>query len=335
VTLRTRGRMMDIPENGKCITIERLLQLGHEAEDLLHLRVVTNDETLQKEISTYDINRPGLTLAGDYDYFDYEKIQIFGRGEYFYLKTLLEDDKLDNLYRFFNYPVTCCLFSHGNEPPSIFIELADKATIPVLVSSLPTNILTTRLTKILEDEFAPRTSVHGVLVEVFGVGILIVGKSGVGKSECALELIERGHRLVADDIVEIRSIADTLLIGSGAKIIQHHMEIRGLGILNINHLFGVRGIRDQKQVQLVISLVEWDAKGEYDRLGLEKSAYTILGVEVPLFTIPVKPGRNIPILMETAAMNYRLLKMGYDSAKDFERQLYKRIQEEKHKNSKE
>ena len=231
--------------------------------------------------------------------------------------------------------MTCCIFSHDHEPPSIFTELADKGTIPVLVSSLPTNILTTRLTKILEDEFAPRTSVHGVLVEVFGVGILIVGKSGVGKSECALELIERGHRLVADDIVEIRSIADTLLVGSGAKVIQHHMEIRGLGILNINHLFGVRGIRDTKQVQLVVSLVEWDSKGEYDRLGLEKSVYTILGVEIPLFTIPVKPGRNIPILIETAAMNYRLLKMGYDSAKDFERQLHKRIQEEKRKNPEE
>jgi HPr kinase/phosphorylase len=316
---------MDIPENGKCISIERLLQLGYEAEDLLHLRILTKEETLKKEISTYDINRPGLTLAGDYDYFDYDKLQIFGRGEYTFLMRLIEEGKLESLYKFFSYSVTCCIFSHGNEPPAIFIEL--------LVSSLPTNILTTRLTKVLEDEFAPRTSIHGVLVEVFGVGILIIGKSGVGKSECALELIERGHRLVADDVVEIRSIADTLLVGSGAKLIQHHMEIRGLGILNINHLFGVRGIRDKKQIQLVISLVEWDAKTEYDRLGLEKTAYTILGVEVPMFTLPVKPGRNIPILIESAAMNYRLLKMGYDSAKDFEQQLQQRIQEEKHNNS--
>ncbi|MBN2322861.1 MAG: HPr kinase/phosphorylase [Spirochaetes bacterium] len=324
---------MDIPENGKCISIERLLQLGYEAEDLLHLRVLTKEETLKKEISTYDINRPGLTLAGDYDYFDYEKLQIFGRGEYSFLMRLIEEGKLDSLYKFFSYSVTCCIFSHSNEPPDIFIKLADKETIPVLVSSLPTNILTTRLTKVLEDEFAPRTSIHGVLVEVFGVGILIIGKSGVGKSECALELIERGHRLVADDVVEIRSIADTLLVGSGAKLIQHHMEIRGLGILNINYLFGVRGIRDKKQIQLVISLVEWDAKAEYDRLGLEKSSYSILGVEVPMFTLPVKPGRNIPILIESAAMNYRLLKMGYDSAKDFEKRLEKRIQEEKHKNN--
>ena len=325
---------MDIPGNGKCITIERLLQLGYEAEDLLHLRLVTKKDTFQKEISTYDINRPGLTLAGDYDYFDYDKLQLFGRGEYSYLVKMIAEDQLESLHKFFSYPVACCLFSHGNEPPNLFIELADKATIPVLVSSLPTNILTTRLTKILEDEFAPKTSIHGVLVEVFGVGILIVGQSGVGKSECALELIERGHRLVADDVVEIRSIADTLLVGSGAKLIQHHMEIRGLGILNINHLFGVRGIRDKKQIQLVVSLVEWDSNSEYDRLGLEKTAYSILGVEIPHFTIPVKPGRNIPILIETAAMNYRLLKMGYDSAQDFERQLHVRIQAEKRKNRK-
>ena len=324
---------MGISENGKCITIERLLELGYEAEDLLHLRIVTNDETLQKEISTYDINRPGLTLTGDYDYFDYEKLQIFGRGEYSYLKKLVDEDKLENIYKFFSYMVTCCIFSHDNEPPALFVELADKAKVPVLISSLPTNILVTRITRILEDELAPRTSIHGVLVEVFGVGILIIGKSGVGKSECALELIERGHRLVADDVVEIHSIADTLLIGSGAKLIQHHMEIRGLGILNIEHLFGVRGIRDTKQVQLVISLDEWDSKKEYDRLGLEKSTYSILGVEIPLFTIPVKPGRNIPILIETAAMNYRLLKMGYDSAKDFELQLKKRIDDEHHRDT--
>jgi HPr kinase/phosphorylase len=318
---------MSNSEHGKCITIERLLGLGYEAEDLLHLRIITDDKTLNKEISTYDINRPGLTLTGDYDYFDYEKLQVFGRGEYSCLKRLIEENKLETIYKFFSYDVTCCIFTHDNEPPGIFVELADKASIPVLISSLPTNILTTRLTKILEDELAPKTSIHGVLVEVFGVGILIIGKSGVGKSECALELIERGHRLVADDVVEIRSIADTLLIGRRAKLIQHHMEIRGLGILNIEHLFGVRGIRDTKQVQLVVSLVEWDSGEEYDRLGLEKSTYSIIGVEIPLFTIPVKPGRNIPILIETAAMNYRLLKMGFDSAKDFEIQLKKRIEE--------
>jgi len=315
-------------EKVKTITITRLLDLAREG-DILHLRIITDERTLQKPISTYDINRPGLTLAGDYDFFDYEKIQVFGRGEYHYLVKMINNHELESIERFFSYSVSCCIFSHGNEPPPLFLDMAEQAEVPILVSSLPTNTMNTRLTKILEDAFAPRTSVHGVLVEVFGVGIQIVGKSGVGKSECALELVERGHRLVADDVVDIRSISDTLLIGSGAKLIRHHMEIRGLGIINIKQLFGVGAIRDTKQIQLVVSLEEWDSKKEYDRLGLEESVYTILGVEVPLLTIPVKPGRNIPILIETAAMNFRLAKLGFNTAKEFNNELMHRIEQEK------
>ncbi len=310
------------------VTVERLLELAQE-EDLLHLRAVTGESTLKKEIMTYDINRPGLALAGDYDFFDYDRIQVFGRGEYHYLMKILKKNKLDSIKKFFSYPVTCIVFSNGHEPPAVITEMAEKKGVPMIVSTLPTNILTTRLTKVLEDAFAPSTSMHGVLVEVFGVGILIVGKSGVGKSECALELIERGHRLVADDVVDIRSIGGTFLIGSGAKLIRHHMEIRGLGIININHLFGVGAIRDKKQIQLVVNLEDWAEKKEYDRLGLEESVYAILGVEVPLLTIPVRPGRNIPILIETAAMNFRLHKLGYNTAKEFNKKLMKWIEEEK------
>jgi len=284
-------------EKIKCVSIAKLLELAQE-EDVLHLRIITGESTLEKEITNYDINRPGLALAGDYDYFDYDRIQVFGRGEFHYLMKIVEKNELSSIRKFFEYPVTCCVFSNGNEPPDVFKDMAEKVGVPILVSTLPTNLLSTRITKLLADAFAPKTSVHGVLVEVFGVGILIIGKSGVGKSECALELIERGHRLVADDVVDIRSISDTFLIGSGAKLIRHHMEIRGLGIININHLFGVGAIRDKKQIQLVMSLEEWDAKKEYDRLGLTESVYTILGVEVPLLTIPVRPGRNIPILIE-------------------------------------
>jgi HPr kinase/phosphorylase len=241
----------------------------------------------------------------------------------------VNNDELSSIENFFKYPVSCCIFSHGHEPPSLFTDMAEIAGVPILVSSLPTNVMNTRLTKILEDAFAPRTSTHGVLVEVFGVGILIVGKSGVGKSETALELIERGHRLVADDVVDIRSISDTFLMGSGAKLIRHHMEIRGLGIINIKQLFGVGAIRDKKQIQLVVSLEEWDVKKEYDRLGLEESVYTILGVEVPLLTVPVKPGRNIPILIETAAMNFRLAKLGFNTAKELNRELIDQIEQKK------
>jgi len=315
-------------ERVKGITVAKLLDLAREG-DILHLRIITGERTLHKMITTCDINRPGLALAGDYEIFDHEKIQVFGRGEFHYLVKIIGNRDLDSVERFFSYPVSCCIFSHGHEPPSLFIDKAEEAEVPVLVSSLPTNVMNTRLTKILEDAFAPRTSIHGVLVEVFGVGILIIGKSGVGKSECALELVERGHRLVADDVVDIRSIADTLLIGGGAKLIRHHMEIRGLGIINIKQLFGVGAIRDKKQIQLVVGLEEWDQAKEYDRLGLEESSYTILGVEVPLLTIPVKPGRNIPILIETAAMNFRLAKLGFNSAKEFNRDLMNRIEHEK------
>jgi HPr kinase/phosphorylase len=319
---------MDRLEKVKGITIAKLLDLAREG-DILHLRIITGEKTLQKTITNYDINRPGLALAGDYDYFDYEKLQVFGRGEYHYLLKIVNNDELSSIENFFKYPVSCCIFSHGHEPPSLFTDMAEVAGVPILVSSLPTNVMNTRLTKILEDAFAPRTSTHGVLVEVFGVGILIVGKSGVGKSETALELIERGHRLVADDVVDIRSISDTFLMGSGAKLIRHHMEIRGLGIINIKQLFGVGAIRDKKQIQLVVSLEEWDVKKEYDRLGLEESVYTILGVEVPLLTVPVKPGRNIPILIETAAMNFRLAKLGFNTAKELNRELIDQIEQKK------
>jgi HPr kinase/phosphorylase len=315
-------------EKVKGITIARLLELAHE-EDLLHLRIITSESTLHRIITTYDINRPGLALAGDYDYFDYDKLQVFGRGEYHYLLKIINNNETASIEKFFEYPVSCCIFSHGHEPPQLFVDMAVQSNTPILVSSLPTNVMTTRITKILEDAFAPRQSVHGVLVEVYGVGILIVGPSGVGKSECALELIERGHRLVADDVVDIRSISDTFLIGSGAKLIRHHMEIRGLGIINIKQLFGVGAIRDKKQIQLVVRLEEWDVKKEYDRLGMEESVHSILGVEVPLLTIPVKPGRNIPILIETAAMNFRLNKLGFNTAKEFNRELMHRIQEGK------
>jgi len=319
---------MDNVSKGKYITIKKLLEIAHEDEEILPLRIVTGEKTLHKEISTQDINRPGLSIAGFYDYFAYDRIQLFGQGEYHYLQKILKENKLSNIEKFFSFPIICCIFSYGNEPPSIFVEKAEGIGVPVLVTALPTNIFITRLTKILVDAFAPRISIHGVLVEVFGVGIFLIGKSGVGKSECALELIERGHRLVADDVVDVRSIADSLLIGSGAKLIRHHMEIRGLGIINIKELFGVRAIRDKKQIQLVVNLEEWDIKKEYDRLGLEESIYTILGVDIPMLTIPVKPGRNIPVLIETAAMNYRLHKMGYNSAKEFNKKLMKWIDEE-------
>jgi HPr kinase/phosphorylase len=212
-------------------------------------------------------------------------------------------------------------------PQKRFFEAAEGAQCPILQTDLGTAEFSERIMRILSEIFAPRQSIHGVLVEVYGLGILILGDSGVGKSETALELIKHGHRLVADDVVDIHCVNGNILIGAGAnKIIGHHMEIRGLGIINITHLFGVGAIRDRKQIQLVAVLEEWDSKKMYDRLGTEEQVMEFLGVSVPKLEIPVKPGRNIPIIIETAAMNERLKTMGYNAAKEFNQNILKWIE---------
>jgi HPr kinase/phosphorylase len=278
-------------------------------------------------ISSADLNRPGLALSGFYERFANQRIQLLGRGEIAYLNKLEAEGKTDTLEQMFSYLIPCCIFTHSITPTRAFFEIAEAAECPILQTDLETAEFSSRLMRILSNIFAPRQSIHGVLVEVYGLGILILGESGVGKSETALELIERGHRLVADDVVEILCVDGNILIGTGAnKIIGHHMEIRGLGIINITHLFGVRAIRDQKQIQLVVQLDEWDSKKMYDRLGMEEEFAEFLGVSIPKLEIPVKPGRNVPIIIETAAMNERLKKMGYNSAREFNQNILKWIE---------
>jgi HPr kinase/phosphorylase len=224
----------------------------------------------------------------------------------------------------FTFSIPCCIFTHNLLPGKIFTQIAERAQCPILQTDLPTSEFSTRITRILSGIFAPRQSIHGVLVEVYGLGILILGDSGVGKSETALELIMRGHRLVADDVVEIHCANGNTLLGTGAnKIIAHHMEIRGMGIINITHQFGVGAIRDRKEIQLVVKLEEWDSKKNYDRIGIEEQYMEFLGVNIPRLEIPVKPGRNVPIIIETAAMNERLKKMGYNAAKEFNQDILK------------
>ena len=213
------------------------------------------------------------------------------------------------------------MFTHAQQPTADFAALAEKAECPVLQTPLSSSEFTMRILRVLSTIFAPRQSVHGTLVEVFGIGVLIQGDSGVGKSETALALIERSHRLVADDVVEIRRVSGNILLGTGAQVVSHHMEIRGLGIINITHLYGVGAIRDRKQIQLVCQLENWDPNKNYDRIGAEENTIEILGVHVPLVVIPIKPGRNIPVIIETAARNERLKKMGYHSAKEFNRNV--------------
>lgn len=313
----------------KTFTILDLLDLDLKEHDALNLKCLSGRPGLVRELKTPDLNRPGLALSGFFEVFAHDRIQVFGRGETVYLNRLIASENTDSLKKFFSYPIPCCLFSNSILPHYDFLSLAEKENCPVLQTDLSSSEITIRLIRVLGSVFAPQKIMHGVLVEVFGIGVLITGDSGVGKSESALELIERGHRLICDDAVELRCLNGNNIVGTGAnKITGHHMEIRGLGIINISHLFGVGAIRDKKQIQLIVQLEEWDNEKTYDRFGSPESVIEVLGVNIPFLRIPVKPGRNIPIIIETAAMNERLKKMGYHSAREFNQNIMKWLEGE-------
>ncbi|NLL99870.1 MAG: HPr kinase/phosphorylase [Treponema sp.] len=311
----------------KAFTVLDLINLELKGYNSLNLSCVCGRKGLAREISVPDLNRPGLALSGFYESFAHQRVQLFGRGEFAYLEKLYMEDKYDFIRKFFTYPVPCCIFSHSLQPNQKLIEIAEEANCPILQTDLASTEFSTRLLRLLSNIFAPKRIMHGVLVEVYGIGIMILGESGVGKSETALELVERGHRLVADDIVEMRCVNGNTIVGQGAnKIISHHMEVRGLGIINIQQLYGVGAIREQKEVQLIVKLEQWDQKKVYDRLGTVQHTFELLGMTVPMLEIPVKPGRNVPIIIETAAMNERLKSMGYFSAKEFNKNVLRWIE---------
>jgi len=304
-----------------------LIDIDLKDHNSLNLRCIGGRKGLGKVITVPNLNRPGLAIMGFYDNFAHERIQIFGRGEVAAVNKLVKEKNLASIKKLFTFSIPCCIFTHNLSPGQEFFEAADQVDCPIMQTDLSTSEFVTRLTRILANIFAPKKSIHGVLVEVWGVGILLLGRSGVGKSETALELIEKGHRLVADDMVEMHCVNGNVIMGEGTnKIIGHHMEIRGLGIINITHLYGVRAIRDRKQIQLVVVLEEWNSAKKYDRLGNEEEYVELLGVSIPKLEIPVKPGRNIPTIIEVAAMNERLKKMGYNSAKEFNRNILKWIE---------
>jgi HPr kinase/phosphorylase len=315
-------------------TVLDLLDLDLKGAGALNLRCLAGRKGLVRDIPLPDINRPGLALSGFFEDFAYNRVQIFGRGEQAYLHKLRDEGRWESVEKILEYDVPCWIFTHNQPPAQDLLDRAEEARCPILVTDLPSSDFSTRLIRALAGVFAPTKTQHGVLVEVFGIGIFITGSSGVGKSESALELIERGHRLIADDAVEIRAVGGNTLEGSGAnRVTSHHMEIRGLGIINITHLFGVGAIRDKKQIQLVAHLEEWDENKVYDRLGSGDATEEILGVNVPSIVIPVKPGRNIPIIIETAAMNERLKKLGIHSAREFNQNVLKWLESENARNT--
>lgn len=319
---------------GDVFCVLDLLEIDSKSNSL-GLKCVSGYDGLDRVIEAGEINRPGLALGGFFDYFADNRIQVFGRGESLFLKKNQDEVYFQNIRRFLEYNIPCCIFSYGDIPPDNFLALTNEKGIPVLISTLKTGDLITSLFQIMGEVFSKKSTTHGVLVEVFGIGILIKGKSGVGKSETALELIERGHRLVADDTIELRNIQDKFIEGKGTKVISHHMEIMGLGIINVRDLFGVGAIRDEKKIQLVIELEEWNQNdsNKYDRVGTEDKFIDIMGVKIPYLLIPVMPGRNIPIIVETAAMNQRMKMMGVNAAKEFNRGLIEYLETEEIKNT--
>ncbi len=266
-------------------------------------------------ITTSDINRSGLQLAGYLEYFGTDRIQIIGKGEIEYLKQLSPDERYRRLDEFFSSGFPCMVVARGLEIMPEMTDVSVKHNIPILKTSDVTSRFLSGIIRYLNVQLAPRTTKHGVFVEVYGEGILILGESGVGKSETALELVKRGHRLVADDVVEIRKVSDKTLVGTAPDIIRHFIEIRGIGILDVKNLYGVGSVKMTENINLVIQLEFWNTNKNYDRLGLVDEFTDILGIMVPSLTIPVRPGRNLAIIAEVAAMNNRQKKMGYNAAK--------------------
>lgn len=302
----------------KGITVKEFYE---NLKDRLRLRLVAGEEGLGRRIKVAEINRPGLALAGYFKYFASKRVQVIGKVEMTYLGTISEEKRKRQIQRLLTCDIPCCIVSRNYLPPKALMEEANRGSIPLFRSPLITMALLNKATIFLEDCFAPTTSISGDLLEVFGVGVLLRGESGVGKSECALSLIKRGHRLIADDIVKIRLRGGDTPVGSGSPLTRHHMEIRGIGIINVQTLFGAGCIREDKRIDLVISMEEWAPKKEYERLGLEERTFNILGAELPYVIIPVRPGRDIALLIEVACLNQRLKWLGYHSARDLNERL--------------
>ena len=269
-----------------------------------------------------DINRPALQMAGYFEHFEATRLQIIGFVEYTYMESLSDERKCEVYAEFMSYDIPCIVFCRDMKPDPIFMETALKQRIPILSTKKSTSAFMAEIIRWLNVKLAPCISVHGVLVDVYGEGVLITGESRIGKSEAALELVKRGHRLVTDDVVELRKVSDDTLVGSAPDITKHFIELRGIGIVDIKALFGAASVKDTQQVDLVIRLEDWDKDKEYDRLGLEENYTEYLGNKVVCHDIPIRPGRNLAIICESAAINHRQKKMGYNAAQE----LYTRVQ---------
>lgn len=300
-------------------------------KDLLEnfkLELIAGEDGIHREIVKSDISRPAFEMTGYFKFYPAERLQLFGKTEMAYFLSLDVEEQLDRLEKLCTDITPGIVVSRGMEIPDLMIETANRTGVPILQSPFKTTRVISRLTSFLEAKFAPFTAIHGVLVDIYGIGILIRGQSGIGKSETALELVKRGHRLVADDSVEIRQEDYDSLIGSSPPLIEHLLEIRGLGIIDVMSLFGAGSVINYKKISLVINLETWDQKTAYDRIGADVTTMKIMDVDIPISTIPVRPGRNLAVIIEVAAMNYRLKRMGINPAEEFTNRLANAIRSE-------
>ena len=293
----------------------------------LQLDVIVGEEYLNRLVKTSDISRPGLELTGYFNYYPFDRVQLFGRKETTFTEKMTPEERVLVMKRLCHAETPAIIFARGLTPPAEMIAVAEKKQVPILATTLATSRISGVISTFLESKLAPRTSIHGVLVEVYGLGVLIQGDSGIGKSETALELIKKGHRLIADDRVDVYQQDERTVIGEPAKILEHLIEIRGIGIIDVMNLFGASAVRGRGQVQLVVYLENWTPDKQFDRLGGAAETMRIANVDIPKISIPVKTGRNVAIIVEVAAMNFRAKTMGFDATKKFEDNLSALIKE--------
>jgi HPr kinase/phosphorylase len=310
----------------RSITVAGLLQSRADAIGL-PLELLGGQDGLQRTISSPHIQKTGLALAGFDAYLQPERILVFGESEIRYLESLDANSRMNVLAAAFSHDIPCVLITGGWSAPVELLAASDRYHVPLLRTPVGTPVAIAKVEYLLDDELAERQVIHGVLMDMLGLGVLIIGESGIGKSECGLDLVVRGHRLVADDTVEIRRRGETTLIGTCPELTRHHMEIRGLGLINIRDLFGVAAIRNAKRIELVVQLERWDPDRDYERLGLDELRFDILGLKVPLIRMPVAPGRSLGVLVEVAARNQLLRTRGLNAARDLAARLEQTLRE--------
>ncbi len=302
----------------KELSVEHLLE---ETRVPLQLELVSDGTESEMHVTTSDVNRPGLLLAGFTQNFLNERIQILGETEMLYLNSLSEERRVEAIRTLFLLPLPCIIVTKGQDVHALIVKLGNEKKVPILRTPMSTTPFIHLLTAHLGLAFATQTVVHGTLVDVYGVGLLFTGESGIGKSECALDLVERGHRLVADDVVVVTRTSPGVIVGRGDDMLRHHMEIRGVGIIDVPRMFGIRSVRRRKRIEVEVRLELWDKKSHYDRVGLDDTKTSILGVKIGFVTIPIIPGKNITVISEVVALTHLLKVFGFDSARDFSRNL--------------